>query len=176
MAKHFQTKRCSVCKEEKSLADFHKNSSRKDGHCHSCKNCKLAESKRYRQTVKGKTTLKTYRQREKVHKYNLQYQNQYRQSETGKITRKRYLQSAKCKQYEEFYAIGHPERRKAKDAVCYAIKVGKLVPANTLQCQICKETAREYHHPSYKTEDRLKVIPVCFVCHKKIHTKEKVCG
>ena len=176
MAKHFQTKHCSKCKQNKSVTEFYKNASRKDGYCHCCKKCKLAECKRYVQTSKGKATLKKYRQTEKVHKYNLQYQEQYRKSERGKVVRKRYLISGKCKEYEESYVIRYPERRKAKDAVLYAIKIGKLPPAKTLQCQICKGSAREYHHPSYKKEDRLKVIPVCSICHKKIHRKEKICG
>lgn len=37
------TKRCARCKEEKALSEFHRNSSRKDGHSVYCKVCRSAE-------------------------------------------------------------------------------------------------------------------------------------
>ena len=40
-------KRCSVCKENKDVGDFHKDMSRKDNLCQKCKSCKSIIDKEY---------------------------------------------------------------------------------------------------------------------------------
>ena len=40
-------KKCSCCKQEKTLEDFHKNKSRHDGLSHVCKDCKKQKSFAY---------------------------------------------------------------------------------------------------------------------------------
>lgn len=35
------TKKCSKCKKDKELTEFHKNKSRKDGYQHICKECRI---------------------------------------------------------------------------------------------------------------------------------------
>lgn len=68
------------------------------------------------------------------------------------------------------YALRHPERIKAKNAVTHAIRDHRLQSPNTLHCMDCFGQATEYHHPSYAPEHRLDVIPVCAECHRQIHT------
>ena len=46
-------KRCPVCKEVKSLEDFHNDRTRKDGHHGLCKNCLNESVTKYRNTEKG---------------------------------------------------------------------------------------------------------------------------
>lgn len=45
-------KTCSACSVKKSLADFHKDSSKKDGHTSTCKICAIARTKTYYQAHK----------------------------------------------------------------------------------------------------------------------------
>jgi len=43
---------CKTCKIEKSLDNFHKRNSAKDGHCNICKNCRKIETTQYFETHK----------------------------------------------------------------------------------------------------------------------------
>lgn len=62
------------------------------------------------------------------------------------------------------------EKMAAWNAVAYAIRTGKLQPANTFVCAYCKTNpAIEYHHyKGYAPVHRLKVKPVCRGCHTKL--------
>ena len=144
MAEQIITKRCSKCKDDKSTSEFHKDKSRADGLCYLCKICNNKRLAQHQKTKIGKIARK-----------------RHRQSEKGKATHKRAYQK---------YAANHPERRKAKDAVNNAIKSGKLPQPNTLNCNYCPKQAEQYHHPSYEPEHWLDVIPVCCLCHRKIHS------
>lgn len=44
------TKKCSMCEEEKYLSEFHKDSSRADGHRHYCKECGKADQQNRKTT------------------------------------------------------------------------------------------------------------------------------
>ena len=68
------------------------------------------------------------------------------------------------------YALCHPERIKAKNAITHAVHRNKMNRPETLHCMKCFEQATEYHHPSYAPEHRFDVIPVCAECHRQIHT------
>jgi hypothetical protein len=51
-------KKCSKCKVEKPLSDFHKDKNRKDGHSYRCKSCKKEYNAKYR--TKNKEKLADY--------------------------------------------------------------------------------------------------------------------
>jgi hypothetical protein len=54
-------KRCSKCKNEKSLTEFHKNRSLADGLCNQCKACKNSNNYIREVTCEcGKTVLSNY--------------------------------------------------------------------------------------------------------------------
>lgn len=58
-------KHCGGCKEDKSLDDFHRNASRKDGRSTQCKKCHAMYSEKYRQrnyvkTKAAKVALERY--------------------------------------------------------------------------------------------------------------------
>ena len=97
----------------------------------------------------------------------------YKKSEYGKNVTyeqmKKYRQSEKGKDAKKRYNARHPNQIKAEKAVSNAIRSGKLPRPDTLQCMNCFRDAKQYHHPSYAPEDRLKVFPVCVGCHIKCH-------
>lgn len=65
-------KKCSKCKIEKSLEEFHKNKKMKDGHSYVCKECTKIENdkacEKYRSSSKG---VKMARKRWLKFKYNI---------------------------------------------------------------------------------------------------------
>jgi len=144
MAEQIITKKCCTCKQVKPVSEFYKKPDRKDGFRTSCKNCEKA----YRQTPQRKVAVK-----------------RYWKSKKGKIT----IRHNQLKHIAKF-----PERRKAKDAVHHAVEAGKLPYPKTLQCSYCPKQAEEYHHPNYKPEHWLDVIPVCRKCHIKIHNSKRL--
>jgi len=133
--------------------------------------CKAAE-KRRRQTNKRKVSKRHYEQSEKG-KAALK---RYRQSEKGKAALKRYEQTDKGRknrsnQTKQFY-IRHPDQSKARTAVNYAIRDGKLPRPDSLQCHYCPARAEQYHHhKGYAQEHWLDVIPACIKCHSSSREK-----
>lgn len=163
------TKYCPQCQQVKPSTDFHKNSTRYDGLASLCKVCKGKINKRYSQTENGQKSLKMRKER-------------YRQSQKGKAKEREYKRSEKTKSSTRLYKRSragklaylrqrqnNPERFKAREAVVYAVKIGKLPRARTLKCQDCSESAIEYHHWSYEPEHWLDVIPLCKKCHTERH-------
>jgi len=152
MSETIITKTCRACKETKALAEFNKHPKMKDGHLNQCKLCRAKYMTEYYKTEKGKSVI-------------LNNQYCYHATKKGKAAILRAAQLSK---------IRHPEQIKAKDAVKYAIKVGKLPRANKLVCHYCGNQAREYHHhKGYAPQHRLDVIQICSSCHKKQHSLVK---
>lgn len=58
---------------------------------------------------------------------------------------------------------------KAGNAVSAAIHRGDMLSASAYLCVVCQKQAEDYHHPSYREEDRLCVIPLCTKCHIRHH-------
>lgn len=60
-------KKCTACKQEKPLTNFHKNIKMRDGYLNRCKKCRREQSKVYMQTESGKKvrqrSRKTWRKR-----------------------------------------------------------------------------------------------------------------
>lgn len=139
-------KRCPKCKQFKWLSEFHKYKRAKDGLQSYCKICQKIYQRKYGKTVKGKTAH---------HRGN----KKYKKSKKGKVA-------------DKYSKINRPNQIKAINAVNHAIQVGKLPRPDSLFCKYCYEKAVQYHHPSYKSEHKLKVIPVCTKCHRKIHLKK----
>lgn len=149
MNKTIQTKKCCKCNQTKSLSDFYKAKTKKDGHRYDCKICHLMNMKKYYQTEKGK-------------KVAIRATKRYQQTEKGKVAKKIW---------EKNYDIYHPEYNKAVNAVQYAIKTGKIPRPDILQCHYCPKQAQQYHHWSYLPGNWLDVLPVCKKCHRKLRRK-----
>lgn len=142
MAEQIISKRCTECKEIKSLSEFHKNRRERDGYQSHCKIC----CKKYRQTKKSQS-------------YQMNYQKEYSKTTRGRIAHRKA---------QKRYDVRHPEREGARHAVEYAIKTGKLPPVESLQCS-CGEPAKHYHHhKGYAPTHWFDVIAVCNRCHHHI--------
>ena len=124
--------------------------------------CRKLYNKRYRESIKGKNTQKRYLQTERGKITSRKAQQRYCQTERGKIVHCRLNMR---------YQIRYPERYKARQAVRAAIRKGKLPRPNTCQCHYCSIQAKEYHHPNYKPENWLSVLPICKECHTELHKK-----
>jgi len=176
MSKTIISKICSSCKQTKTLNEFSRNKSSKDGHHNQCKVCKNKVNKAYRQTEKAKQNARKYMRKRRKTKKGQAYEKRYWRSEAGIINRrkarKKFYKTEKGKQARRKYCKDNPEKRQAKNAVNYAIKIGKLPRPDTLQCHYylqnpnCEKQAKQYHHhKGYAPEHWLDVIPVCIPCH-----------
>lgn len=58
---------------------------------------------------------------------------------------------------------------KANSAIAKERNAKRMYHATAYQCVCCMEDAQDYHHPSYREDDWLCVIPVCKKCHTRIH-------
>ena len=65
--------------------------------------------------------------------------------------------------YRKQYAPANRDKAKGKNAVYYALKIGKLIKQ---LCFVCGEKA-EAHHPSYALP--LTVSWLCRIHHKEVH-------
>lgn len=142
------TKTCKWCHETKSINDFPKHSRMKDGHLNQCWSCRCAYLSQYRKTPSGKAS----RQKEKQYP---DAKKRYKQSEKGKLTSKRYKRD--------------PVKESAKNAVAYALRMGKLTKQ---PCFVCGEKGLA-HHSSYADDMKLIVTWLCVHHHNQLHNEHK---
>jgi|TARA_Y100000310_G_C20582444_1_gene763689 hypothetical protein len=68
------------------------------------------------------------------------------------------------------YLAKYPEKAKARELVCTALKYGRLTRPSS--CSECGEECKpEAHHHSYKVEDALDVTWLCRSCHVAEHKR-----
>jgi len=105
-------KKCSKCKQELPLNEFHKNKYRNDGLQGNCKNCRSEYDKIYNATPERKCHLKTYNQSPARKAYNksperLAYQKTYNKIYNATPERRAYMKnyekSPKRQIYKQFY-------------------------------------------------------------------------
>ena len=126
----------------------------------------------YNQNEKGKVIRERYAQSEEGKIAHRKAFKKYARTEKGKAARKRYAQSEKGKVNQKRFYVHHPNQIKAKKAVYYSIKIGRLPRPDTLFCHYCNHPAEHYHHwQGYEPEHWLDVVPACVECHKKEHRK-----
>jgi len=143
---------CRCCKKEKDLKDFYARYAK-------CKSCCSEVKKKYRESERGKEARKKEAINARLSGKKQVRQKRYEQSEKGKLQQKKY--DAKRYGSEE-----GKSRLSAKNAVKYALRVGKLVKQS---CWICGEIMSEAHHPSYAKDMRLAVTWLCKTHHNEIH-------
>ncbi len=145
-------KRCSKCGNEYPRAQkyFGADKEASDGLKSNCRACAKSSAGEYRKT----------------------------HSEQCYLAKKRWQQehSAEVTSYVEKWREANPEKRRAHTAVYLAIHSGHLVKPDTLKCAECGSPAKHYHHWSYAPEHWLDVIPLCRVCHRKLHTAQHAEG
>lgn len=145
-------KTCPKCGKVKPLDQFAKDSTRVSGVSSYCKECR------------GQWTKdNAERLRQKARQW--QQDNRDRAVATTRAWEQRNPDKVRAN------ADRYPERKKARDAVHYAVRIGKLPPAWTMVCDVCQEAqaASWHHHKGYEPEHWLDTIPLCRVCHGKEH-------
>lgn len=132
---------CGKCKQTKSIDEFYKDKSKKDGLHTVCKVCIKIFQKEYAETEIGK--------------------------EGHARASKRYSQTRKGRQTQKRYRKNNPDKRRARHVVSHAIECCRLPRPDTLPCHYCEAQAEQYHHwRGYAKEYWFDVIPVCVPCHK----------
>lgn len=117
-------------------------------------------------------------------------QARYRVSAKGKATATRYWQSPKgraassanrdrnwpewrehSREWQRQHAAERPDEYRARHAVNYAIRTGRLVKPTS--CEACGETGRlhGHHHRGYTGGAELDVLWLCPACHRARHPK-----
>ncbi len=145
--RHFSMKTCNKCHRLKSLDEFTKDRTRKDGHSNKCKIC-------------GKEYTALYRI---LHPDVVSATEQRR----NKSDKRRTLKQ----KYDKIYRENNPEKCKAHRAVAAAIRNGHLLRK---PCEVCQNLKSEAHHHDYSKP--LDVKWLCFKCHREIeHNQIVVC-
>ena len=145
-------KKCSVCNKEKEVTDYYKGYAK-------CKACHYEVTKKYRDSEVGKEVRKREAINARLSGKKQERQKRYEQTEKFKVATKRYE--------EKRYLTEHGKARlAAKNAVGYALKMGRLIKT---PCWICGEKMTEAHHPSYDKDMRLVVSWLCSKHHNEIH-------
>jgi hypothetical protein len=134
-------KRCFRCGNEKPLSEFYKHPRMADGHLGKCKTC-----------TKQDVKTRYYAKFECVKAYErVRFQS---------LERKR-----KIRIYARLSRQKNPQKWKARDAVHWAVKTGKLVrPDRCSHCQAIGPV--QAHHTDYSKP--LDVVWCCFACHRKV--------
>ena len=148
---------CKKCNVVKDLSEFYAYRS-------DCRSCFREYIKQYRASDKGKEVRRKEAINARLSGKKKIRQKRYEQTEKGKLQQKKY----DAKRYE---GVEGKARMAAKNAVKYALKVGKLVKE---PCWICGENMSEAHHPSYAKDMRLAVTWLCSAHHNAIHNPRGV--
>lgn len=140
---------------------------------------RIEANRQYMQTPAGKAAH--YRANERYRKtpdgqeVGRRSRKKYMATASGRETHyrstRRYLESPKGRaaKYEatKRQRKKFPQREKARAAVAYAIRLGKIV---SMPCLVCGEHA-EAHHPDYSRP--LDVVWLCDTHHKEVHALAK---
>ena len=147
------TKICGVCRCEKSMELFAKDSNIPTGRRNKCKQCTSVYNKKYRENnlEKARAHQTLYRSQPS----RIAYRKAYEKTES-------YAKAHKNQALR--YRAEHPNRVKAQDAINNAIKDGRLT---RICCLICGEAKSEAHHPDY--EKPFDVIWLCQMHHREAH-------
>lgn len=132
-------KTCFKCGVTKPLFDFYRGRDMKDGHLNKCKECAKRDVSAHRAA-------------------NIERLREYDRKRAKEPHRKEHLIAMMRKD-----RALRPERSRARSAVNFAVRTGKLVP---WPCLVCGAKS-EAHHPDYSRP--LDVVWLCSVHHKEAH-------
>lgn len=167
-------KECNRCKRIKPSDQFWTNKRNKTGLDSWCKECHKERGTIYRREKRDNNPEwkerdnETARRYKKTEKWKKHKQAWY-YSEKGKEHQKKYQSTDTYKERMRQYVNNNRQKVRAHWTVNKAVKTGKFPPISTQTCANCGKPAKHYHHESYKKEDRLKVIPLCAICHSARH-------
>lgn len=143
-------KRCPDCGEVKSSGEFHRDRTRRDSLASYCRICNRRRNREYCRAHRPEG-----RQRDKRSKLAKRLAD----PEAWKLNREARRRRA---------YVAAPHKYRARDAVSYAVRTGKIPPARALACVDCGGSASQYDHThGYDRENRFRVEPVCVPCHAR---------
>lgn len=158
-------KYCSNCETKKSVKEFGRNQSRKDGLQDWCKTCRSEYARIHKEKLA--TYKREYRAKHrkeilaKKRKYSIEHR-----AERAAYRRAHLSESA---MHSRTSRLRYPIREKARQYVKNAIRDGRLIRSDRCsnpECnKICKPEA--HHHNGYEEEHWLDVIFLCTECHKE---------
>jgi len=118
-----------------------------------------------------KPTTDFYKNKAQPHGYRYECKDclrEYTGTDIGKALKRRYRQSEGAKKRQHIYWQHRKDKHNALAKVGRAVKSHKLPNPKNLSCHFCNMAAFEYHH-HLGYEYPLAVIPVCKMCHVKVH-------
>lgn len=152
-------KKCKCCGVEKSLESFHRQTSGKFGRRSHCKSCRTEANKNISPENRlRKRELANKRCQDPVLRAKAKALRELPRNMLRRNKRNRELYKDPVKRFEH----------KARQAVYYALKTGKL---ESLPCERCGELKVEAHHWSYLEEHRLDVVWLCNKHHNEEHAR-----
>lgn len=163
---------CARCKEHKSFSEFGIHRSQRDGYRSWCKVCRRTERGRSRRSgVRHGTPSLASRKRNAERQTERNAERRARDPEGVKLyDRNQYL---KHREKQKARGVARheiaPYKRQARTAISLLVKRGGLSLAKYYRCVKCGNQALDFHHPSYRVEDQLNVVPLCRPCHIKTH-------
>ena len=148
------TKPCTRCGAEQPLDNYQRDRSTKDGRRAYCKACAAA----YARSERGKANFRRYARTDKGKQRSKRASHKYNKSERGRARNSRYQRE-------------HRPQYAAKEAVKDAIGSGRLPHPSTVPCEGGSgcDGRHEWHHDSYRREDRLRVRCYCIRHHRQWH-------
>ena len=148
------TKVCSKCKIEKPVDLFSLLKNRKGGRYPYCKECRKSHHASIAQSIAEKERIRRLDNYSKI------------KSNPDRYARLLKQMAAVNKRQ----SIIHYDRNRSRQAVAYAVRIGKLIRPNA--CSVCGCVCKPHaHHDSYLKEDSLRVIWLCRPCHGFRHRK-----
>ena len=130
-------KRCFKCEETKLISEFYRHAKMADGHLNKCKSCARADvSANYRVDPVAR----------------MAYEQERQQRPERRMSALEYQRTARAR---------HPEKERARRAVAYALRSGRLVRQPCKECGAVKVQA---HHHDYSKP--LDIEWLCFRCHR----------
>jgi hypothetical protein len=166
-------KQCATCKQVKSLQEFSKCRSHKDGLASTCKQCASVYRKIWAErNIEYLRHIKRVDYCLKREHYNELNNVRRKNSPDGRKeeTRLRQIRHGdQIRQYSRDYKVRHKKQYQAAAKVQSALRSGKLTKPE--RCAICSSPMNlRAHHNDY--DKPLDVLWICESCHRILHNKE----
>jgi hypothetical protein len=172
-------KLCHMCKRNKPLQEFARDSSKKDGHRSICKECNVTVSARYKRSAKGVACEeRRYKTVQKRIEEDADFAQRRRDIVNASMTRPEYRKNLRKKEHTEHGV----DAKRATKAVEGAIRSGELqVPSGCSRCgidpgvdKLGRRKLRAIHINGYAPENHLDVEFMCPTCVNRLTKVERL--
>lgn len=141
-------KKCLTCHQHKSLTEFYRHPTMRDGRVNFCKDCQKKEAIQRRNNKLDE--VRKYDRARGFLPHRIEARSKYQKSHRTLVN-----------QIKANWIQRNPEKRKAHKIVYNAIKKGILI---RIPCQVCGNQKSEAHHCNYD-----KPLEVKWLCRKHHH-------